>query len=73
VDTLWAASTALAALMNSMQGADVPPTAITVTAVNAAQTNAARVMARWNTIRTVDLAALNAQLKAAGAPPLAID
>jgi hypothetical protein len=30
VDTLWAASTALAALMNSMQGADVPPTAITV-------------------------------------------
>ena len=70
---MWAASTALAGLMNSMQGADVAPTAITVAAVSAAQTNAARVMARWNTIRTVDLAALNAQLKAAGVPALAID
>ena len=72
-DTLWAVSTALGGLMNSMQGADVAPTAITVAAVNAAQTNAARVMARWNAIRTVDLPALNAQLKAAGVPALAID
>ena len=54
-DTLWAVSTSLGGLMNSMQGADVPPTAITVAAVTAAQTNAARVMARWTTIRTVDL------------------
>jgi photosystem II stability/assembly factor-like uncharacterized protein len=72
-DTLWAVSTALGGLMNSMQGADVAPTAITVTAVTAAQANAARVMARWNALKGVDLAALNARLKAAGLAPLAIE
>jgi hypothetical protein len=30
-------------------------------------------MARWNTLKTVDLAALNAQLKAAGLVTLTID
>jgi len=72
-DTLWSVSASLGGLMNSMQGADVPPTAITVAAITAAQATAARVMARWTALRTVDLAALNAQLKAAGAPALAIE
>ncbi len=58
--------------MNSMQAADVAPTANHVAAVTAAQANAARVMARWNALRTVDLAALNARLKAA-ARALTID
>jgi hypothetical protein len=72
-DTLWSASTTLAGLMNSMQAADVPPTAITVAAVTSAQANAARVMARWNALRTVELTAVNARLKAAGVAPLSID
>ena len=49
-------STSLGALMNAMQAADVAPTANTLAAVAAAQQNAARVMARWNALRTVDLA-----------------
>jgi hypothetical protein len=52
--------------MNSMQGADVAPTANTLTAVTAAQQNAARVMARWTALKSVDLPALNDKLKAAG-------
>ncbi len=72
-DTLWAVSTSLGALMNAMQAADVAPTANTLAAVTAAQQNAARVMARWNTLKTVDLAALNAQLKGAGLATLTID
>jgi photosystem II stability/assembly factor-like uncharacterized protein len=65
-DTLWAVSTSLGAVMNAMQAADVAPTANTLAAIAAARENAARVMARWNALRTVDLPALNAQLKAAG-------
>jgi hypothetical protein len=72
-DTLWAVSTSLSALMNAMQAADVAPTANTLAAVTAAQQNAARVMARWMGFRTVDLPALNAQLKIAGIPSLTID
>ena len=52
--------------MNAMQAADVAPTANTLAAVTAAQQNAAQVLARWHTLRTIDLPALNAKLKAAG-------
>ena len=72
-DTLWSVSTTLGGLMNSMQAADVPPTAITVDAISAARATAARVMARWTTLRSVDLPALNAQLKAGGLAPLTLD
>jgi photosystem II stability/assembly factor-like uncharacterized protein len=72
-DTLWSVSASLGGLMNSMQGADVPPTAITVAAITTAQAAAARVMARWNTLKSVDLAALNARLAAAGRSTLSID
>lgn len=41
-DTLWALSTALGGLMNSMQAADVAPTMNTLRAVTSAQQNAAR-------------------------------
>jgi hypothetical protein len=73
VDTLWAVSGALGAVMNAMQAADVPPTANTLAAVTAAQQNAARVLARWTTLRTVDLPALNSQLKAAGLQTLSVE
>jgi hypothetical protein len=72
-DTLWAVSASLGAVMNAMQAADVAPTANTLAAVTAAEQNAARVMARWTALKTVDLPALNAQLKAAGLTPLTVE
>ena len=66
-DTLWATVAALTGVMNAMQAADVAPTTNTLNAIAAAQASAARVMARWNTLRTIDLPALNVKLKAAGA------
>jgi photosystem II stability/assembly factor-like uncharacterized protein len=50
-DTLWAVRSSLSGLMNSMQAADVAPTANTLSAVNAALANAARVIARWHVLR----------------------
>jgi photosystem II stability/assembly factor-like uncharacterized protein len=70
-ETLSSASAALAGLMNSLQGADVQPTAIQLAAITSAQQTAARVMARWNTLRTVDLVALNRTLQAAGLEAIA--
>ena len=52
--------------MNLLQGADVRPTTVQLNAITAARAQAGRVMARWNTIATVELAALNAKLSAAG-------
>ena len=69
-DTLWGTRTALAALMNAMQAADVAPTANTRAAVQSALASGKSVMARWNTLKKVDLAALNAKLKAAGLPEI---
>ena len=65
-DTLWAVAALLAGQMNSMQAADVAPTATALANAASAQADAARVMARWNTLKTVDLPALNAALTAAG-------
>jgi photosystem II stability/assembly factor-like uncharacterized protein len=65
-ETLWGVRAQLSALMNSMQAADVAPTANALTAVTAARAAAARVMERWDALRKVELAALNARLKAAG-------
>jgi hypothetical protein len=50
-DTLWAARAALAALMNSMQAADVAPTANTRAAVAAARGNAQRVMLSYRLLQ----------------------
>jgi hypothetical protein len=71
-DTLWAIASLLGGQMNSMQAADVAPTTATLASVTAAQTAAAGVTARWNALKTVDLPALNAALKAAGLGPLAV-
>jgi hypothetical protein len=65
-ETLWAVRGQFSGLMNSMQAADVAPTANTLAAIASARATAARVMARWNGLRSVDLPALNARLKAAG-------
>jgi hypothetical protein len=70
-DSLTGAGAALAGVMNLLQGADVQPTTVQVNAIAAARATAAKVMARWATIKSVDLAALNTQLKGAGLPALA--
>jgi hypothetical protein len=69
-DSLWAVSAALAGQMNAMQAADVAPTATTLAAVTAALSAADSVMARSASLKSVDLPALNATLKAAGLPPI---
>jgi photosystem II stability/assembly factor-like uncharacterized protein len=71
VDALKAASTGLAAVMNSLQGADVKATAVQLRAVSTARTAASAALAKWTAFQTTDLAALNAKLKAAGLSPLA--
>ena len=69
--TLNAPAAALMAVMNSLQSADVQPTALQVTAIETALTNARAAMSRWNVLKTTDLAAVNAQLKAAGLATIA--
>jgi len=71
-DTLWTVSALLAGQMNAMQAADVAPTANTLAAVNAALQALARVMARWQSLKAVDLPALNAALKSAGLAQLRV-
>jgi photosystem II stability/assembly factor-like uncharacterized protein len=65
-DTLASVSGSLAGVMNSLQGADVQPTTVQLTAIASARATAAKVMAQWTALETVELAALNAKLKAAG-------
>jgi photosystem II stability/assembly factor-like uncharacterized protein len=65
-ETLSAASAALAGVVNSLQGADVRPTAVQLRVIASARQTAARAMARWKVLEGPALAALNATLKAAG-------
>jgi hypothetical protein len=67
-DSLWAVSALLGGQMNAMQAADVAPTATTLAAVTAALNAADAVMARWASLKSAELSALNATLKAAGLP-----
>jgi hypothetical protein len=69
-DSLWAVSALLAGQMNAMQAADVAPTANTLAAVTTALNAADSVMARCASMKSVDLPALNATLKAAGLPAI---
>jgi photosystem II stability/assembly factor-like uncharacterized protein len=69
METLSGASAALAAVMTSLQGADVRPTTVQLKAIADARAIAARVMARWAAVK-MDIAAANAKLTAAGLPTL---
>ena len=71
-ETLTSVAASLAGVMNLLQSADVTPPATSVAAMTRAQQAAAGVMTRWTALKTVDLPALNAQLKAAGLPPLTL-
>ena len=69
-DTLSAAGGGLAGVMNSLQGADVQPTTVQLTAISRARASAATAMAKWTAIRSVDVPAANATLAAAGLAPM---
>ena len=71
-DSLNGASAALSGVMNILQGADVPPTTVQLNAIADARATASKAMARWDAIKAVDLPALNAKLKAAGLPAIAL-
>ena len=65
-DSLTGASSGLAGVMNVLQGADVRPTTVQLTAIARARTNATRAMGKWAGVKAVDLPAVNAKLAAAG-------
>ena len=65
-DALVAAATALQAQVNTLGGADAPPTALQTAGMTAARTAGTAALAKWRAVSAVDLAALNAALKAAG-------
>ncbi len=71
-ETLATIATSLGSQMNLLQGADVTPQASSVQTMTRSQADAAAVMARWTRLRTIDLPALNLQLKAAGLPAIVI-
>ena len=71
-DTLAAAAAGLAGVSTSLQAADVAPTANQLAAIASARESAGRAIARWNTIKGVDLPAINVKLKAAGMQPLVL-
>jgi hypothetical protein len=69
-DSLSGAAAALAGVMNLLQGADVRPTTVQLNAIAAARATAAKAMARWAALKTINLPALNAQLVAGGLTPV---
>jgi hypothetical protein len=70
--SLAAAIAALSGQMNALQAADVRPTALALSAIDAAEDTAAQAMAKWDALKTVDLPALNLKLKAAGLSPITL-
>ena len=70
--TLESVSTTMMAAAMAMQGADEALTAREVAACADARRQAATVMARWTTLTTIDLAALNAKRKTAGQPAIVV-
>ena len=70
--TLDRASNALMTSAMAMQSAEVAPTDRQVATVTKAKADAAPVLAKWKTITTTELAALNAKRKAAGQAAIAL-
>ena len=70
--TLSSAAAGLSGVMNVLQSADVPATAVQLRAIANARTAGTAAMARWTAVTTVDLAAINAELKTAGLAPLTV-
>jgi hypothetical protein len=63
----------LMTLYSLLEDADGEPTTQAMSAIRAVQRDFADLQARWSRLRTTDLAALNAKLRAAGQQPIAIE
>jgi photosystem II stability/assembly factor-like uncharacterized protein len=63
---------ALEKLANAVDGADAAPTPDATAGFNKVQSTLTATLASWETLKTKDLAALNAQLKKAGQPPVVL-
>jgi hypothetical protein len=62
----------LLTLLGLLEEADAEPTTQAVAAVRAAQRDFDALVARWNAMRTTELTALNATLRAAGQAPIVL-
>jgi hypothetical protein len=62
----------LLSMMELLEEADVEPTTQALAAVRGTQRDFAALDARWTTLRTTDMAALNAKLRAAGQQAVAV-
>jgi len=62
----------LLSMLALLEGADAEPTTQAVAAVRGTQRDFDALVARWNTLRTIDLNALNAKLRAAGQQAVSI-
>ncbi len=69
--SLGSMSGELLTMMQAIEQSDMAPTSQTMLAVARTQQSFASLMSRWTALRTTELAALNAKLEAAGAPPVA--
>jgi photosystem II stability/assembly factor-like uncharacterized protein len=72
-DTLAGVSGSLRTLMNLLQNADVTPTAQAVAGVGERHKVMTGLLSRWKTLKSKDLPDLNARLKSANLPPIAIE
>jgi len=72
-ETLSSASGSLGTLIRVLENADVAPATQLIAAVADRRAEVAKVLARWDTLKTADLAALNAELKGAGLTAVTLD
>jgi len=70
--SLGTAARGLTGAMNLLQGADVAPTAVQLKAIATAREAGAAMMAKWTALKTIDLAAVNTKVKAAGLPAIVV-
>jgi len=72
-DTLAGIAGSLSMSMGLLQGADAAPTSQVVAAVTSNQMALGSLIARWSELKSQDLTALNAQLKQANLPVIAVN
>jgi hypothetical protein len=72
VESLAGIGSSLTSLMALLQGADAAPTSQAMAAVGDRRRALADLLDRWAALKTADLGALNAQLKAAGLAEIAL-
>ena len=62
----------LLTLMNIIEEAEAAPTSVQLAAANRIRKEFASLVARWDALRTGELAALNAALRSAGKPDITV-